>query len=208
MSPTWRVEPQADGHFERLFWTENARRDNFRSRLFGMFSEEIVRVWGKNDSAPYRYVGRPTLWRGSARFTLDFVLERQDDGKCFVAEQKAELAWASYSQLRLVAPGQVASHVGKPAFDWFLDLARAPASSIVKVGARVVPVDGAVLVWGAITPHGRETVIAEYNFADVLSLEQMLADLRAWRDPNWEQQITELREWTDGLLGDLVEAGS
>ena len=119
MSPTWSVEPLAGGHFERLFWTENAKRDNFRSRLFGMFSEEIVRVWAQNDRAPYRYCGRPTLWRGSKYFTLDHLLERKSDGSLFAAEQKSELAWAAYSQLRLVSADQVRQHVGKPAFDWF-----------------------------------------------------------------------------------------
>lgn len=205
---TARFQPVrvADGHFERLFWTDNAARDNFRSRLFAMVSEEIVRAWGSNDQAPYRDVGRPTLWRGSKYFTLDFTLERRGDGKLFAAEQKAELAWASYSQLRLVSAEQVASHIGKPAFDWFLDLARSPDSSIAKLRARPVGIDGAILVWGAITEEGRNDAMSKFGFADVLSLEAMLADLRVWRDPSWHARIGELREWTNGLLDELLGA--
>lgn len=196
----------AGGAFERLFWTESPARDNFRSRLFAMFSEEIVRAWGANDGAPYRDLGRPTLWRGSKYFTLDFTLERKTDGKLFAAEQKAELAWASYKQLRLVSADQVASHIGKPTFDWFLDLARSVDSSVTKVRARPVTVDGAILVWGATTDEGRTDAMKRFGFANVLSLEAMLADLRDWRDPTWQSRIAELGEWTKGLLDELVVA--
>src|SRR5688500_205868 len=89
------------GEFERLFRTESQARDNYRSRMFALFSEEIVRAWSRNERAPYRDVGRPTLWVGNAFATLDFTLQRRSDGKLFVAEQKAELAWAGYKQLRL-----------------------------------------------------------------------------------------------------------
>jgi hypothetical protein len=208
MSPRWAVAPLDGGHFERLFWTDNLSRDNFRSRLFGMFSEEIVRVWARNDAAPYDYVGRPTLWRGRQYFTIDHALRRKVDGKVFVAEQKAELAWAAYSQLRLVSARQVASHVGKPTFDWFLDLARSSESSIVKVSGRPVAIDGVVLVWGAITPIGRTEAIEQYGFENVLSLEAMLADLRDWEDPAWAARIVELRDWSGGLLAGLLEAGT
>lgn len=203
MKPVARVP---NGHFESLFWTENARRDNFRSRLFGMFSEEIVRTWGQCEHAPYRDLGRPTLWRGASRFTLDFVLERKADSRRFVAEQKAELAWAGYSQLRLVSASQLASHVGKPAFDWFLDLARDPESSVVKVAARPVAVEGAVLVWGSATEQGKADAMRRYGLQDVLSLEEMIQDLRAWKDTRWQAHVAELRDWTNGLLDGLAEA--
>lgn len=208
MTTGFRPSRRDEGAFERLFWTDNASRDNFRSRLFAMFSEEIVRAWGDNDRASYRDIGRPTLWRGSARFTLDFTLERKSDGNLYVAEQKAELAWEGYSRLRLVSAEQVATHVGKPAFDWFLELARQPASAEVKVRARPVPIDGAILVWGSTTPEGRVEAINRFGFADVLSLEEMLADLRTWRDQRWQSRVAELRDWTNGLFDELSEAAA
>jgi hypothetical protein len=206
VSPAIRPTRLEHGHFERIFWTENSLRDNFRSRLFAMFSEEIARVWGDNDRAPYRDIGRPTLWRGSTRFTLDFTFERKTDHQLLVAEQKSELAWEGYSRLRLVSGDQVMAHAGKPAFDWFLDLARDPSSSIVKVKTRQVPVYGAILVWGSTTDGGRDNAMDRFGFADVLSLEQMLDDLRAWNDPHWRDRVEELRTWTNDLLDGLIEA--
>lgn len=46
---------------EDLFNTGNAARDNFRSRLFGMFSEDVVRYWAANEKSPYGCIGRPTI---------------------------------------------------------------------------------------------------------------------------------------------------
>jgi hypothetical protein len=193
------------GEFERLFRTDTAARDNYRARLFALFSEEIVRAWGRNEKAPYRDMGRPTIWKGNLYATVDFLLERRADRHRFVAEQKAELAWAGYSQLRLHSPEQVARHRGKRAFDWFLEIASAPDDFVVKVGGSELPTDGAVLVWGALTDGGRSSAMAEYNFADVLSLEQMVADLRQWNDDDWRRRVAELQVWTNGLFDALIE---
>ncbi len=87
------------GHFERLFRTQIPARDNFRSRLFGLFSEEIVRAWGRNEQAAYRDIGRPTLWQDDRFATLDFTLERRRDGARFVPNRKRSslgLATRSY----------------------------------------------------------------------------------------------------------------
>lgn len=194
-----------DGPFERLFRTDTAARDNYRSRLFALFSEEIVRAWGRNSKAPYRDVGRPTLWSGAAFATLDFTLQRRSDDAQLVAEQKSELAWAGYSQLRLHSSAQIDRHRGKRAFDWFLELAKNPVGYPVKVNGRQTAVSGAILVWGAITPEGRDRAMTTFGFADVLSLEAMLHDLKAWDDADWRLRVEELRAWTNGLLDALIE---
>lgn len=194
-------------HFERLFKTEVPARDNFRARLFAIFSEEIVRVWSQNARAPYRDLGRPTLWQDGSFATLDFTLERRSDGARFIAEQKAELSWAGYSQLRLMRAEQVARHKGKRAFDWFLEAANEPASRLVKVAGHATSVAGAILVWGAVEPEGRAAAMATFKLADVLSLESMLVDLRAWDDDGWRTRIVELRAWSDGLLQGMLVAG-
>jgi hypothetical protein len=70
----------------------------------------------------------------------------------------------------------------------------------VKVGGKAVTVDGAILVWGAVDRDRREEVRAAFGFHDVLSLEEMLDDLRAWQDPAWAARLDELAAWTDGML--------
>lgn len=97
---------------EDLFKTGNGARDNFRSRLFGMFSEDVVRYWAANERSGYACIGRPSIWEGPGFATVDFTL-RSPDGRVFVAEQKAEMAWMNYSYLRLERPSQIARHAGK-----------------------------------------------------------------------------------------------
>ena len=88
-------------------------------------------------------------------------------------------AWIrAYRYLRLVEPSQVARHAAKRAFAWLLDVARDPASHVVQVQGRPVEVAGAMLVWGAITAEGRTAAMDAFGFADVLSPEAMLDDLR------------------------------
>lgn len=63
------------GPFKRVFRSNSAHRDNFLARLFGIFSEEVVRAWCACPQAPYSNLGRPTLREpGEARgHTLDFT---------------------------------------------------------------------------------------------------------------------------------------
>lgn len=194
--------------FEALFRSDDLPRDNFRSRLFGMFSEDIVRIWASNERAPYRYLGRPTLGTPPTRFTLDFLLQRGPDGPSFVCEQKAELAFEGHRYLRLTRserpPDQIAHHLGGAAFRWFLDMARDPTSHEVRVDAKPVQVHGAILVWGAVTPEGRTWAMETYGFSDVLALEDMLRDLHDWQDPTWRRRVELLRTWSDGLFAGLL----
>ena len=166
--------------FEALFRSGHAGRDNFRSRLFGMFNEEIVRCWAANVHAPYRDLGRPTLWTPPEFATLDFTLQSRADGRsCSTfAEGRWSSAFEGYRYLRLTAASQVQHHATKRAFLWFLDVAREPASHLVKVGARPMAVSGAILVWGAVQPAGRADAIETYGFEDVLAIEACARDLR------------------------------
>jgi hypothetical protein len=46
--------------------------------------------------------------------------------------------------------------------------------------------------------------VAVHGLAAVLSLEEMLVDLRAWRDPVWRDRVDLLRRWSAGLFDALV----
>jgi hypothetical protein len=189
--------------FEDLFRSHDAARDSYLARLFGMISEEVLRIWAADERAAYRNLGRPTLYDGIAFATLDFTLESRADGRRYIAEQKAELAFERYRYLRLTSAAQVEHHRANRAFSWFLDAALNPADRVVKVAAKPIEVAGAILVWGATTPEGCNEAMTTLGFADVLSVEAMLADLRAWRDPTWAARIEQLRAWTNELLDGL-----
>jgi len=64
-------------HFQTLFHSQNASRDAFLSRLLGIFSEEIVRLWCDDLRAPYKNLGRPTIKdaTSSRGTTLDFTFQ-------------------------------------------------------------------------------------------------------------------------------------
>ena len=186
--------------FDDIFKTRDTQQDNFRSRLFEMCSEDIVRFWATGD-APYRAPeGRPTIYEGAAHATIDFTLERREDGRLFVAEQKSELAWMGYAFLRLGDVEQVKHHRGRPAFDGFLEAAIDPARRLQKTAGKATPSDGAILVRGAVSEKGRAAAMKEFGFADVLSLEEMVADLRARKDPEWAAHVERLVGYASGLF--------
>jgi hypothetical protein len=191
--------------FDELFRSPNPRRDKLLSRLFGLFSEEVARHWAIAQEAPYEDLGRPTLFReGVPRWhTLDFTLRDKRSGRTFISEMKCELEFEGYRYLRLTDPRQLDHHKGA-AFLKFVQMAHDPAAFEVRVVGKPLKVEGAVLVWGAITPEGRDATIREYGFADVLPVEEMLGDLRQWDPPAWKQRVDELRRWSLELFDGLV----
>ena len=64
--------------------------------------------------------------------------------------------------------------------------------------------DGAILIWGAISDEGRGSVIREYGLPDILSVEAMLDDLRAVGSEEWGKRVGELRGWSEQLLDYLA----
>jgi hypothetical protein len=193
--------------FEGIFKTSSPARDKYLARLFGLFSEEVVSNWCACSTAPYENLGRPTLWvSGKKKSTLDFTLRRRTTGEIFIAEMKCWLEYDNYRYLRLVDSTQlqkiVTQNIAGAAFQEFLQLAQNPTIFDVRIGGRPLAnrVSGAILIWGATSVSGYKAVIADYNFADVLSIETMLDDLHVWMPTRWSDRINELRHWSDELF--------
>ena len=149
--------------FESIFKSGCSPRDKFLSRVFGIFSEEIVRCWCKDGRAPYCDLGRPTInLPGEKRgCTLDFTLQ-SCDGKVYVGEMKCELEYEGHKHLTLEEPWQVEYH-NKKAFRRFLDVARSPNQFEVFTSDGVRRnATGSILVWGRCTESGRARIIAQY----------------------------------------------
>jgi hypothetical protein len=205
MQPRQSDGDEVGGAFDTLFRSQLPRRDKFLSRLFGLFSEEVVRSWCRCAAARYEDLGRPTLLAAGDRYghTLDFTLRDRESGQTFIAELKCELEYEGYRYLRLRNSAQLLHH-GGAAFAKLLAVARNPEAMPVRVGGKVVQVDGAILVWGATTSLGCKAVQADHGFADVLSIEAMLADLRAWDASHWREHVHQLRSWTTELFDALT----
>lgn len=192
------------GRFEQVFRSNSLRRDNFLARLFGIFSEEVVRAWCACPEAPYSNLGRPTLRdpEGGRGHTLDFTLRHRQSGRTYAAELKCWITWENYGYIRLTQAEQL-ERLTEPAFVKFLALARDPAAYHVSVASRPIDIDGAILVWGAATPRGRSAAVAR-GVADVLTVEDMVSDLSAWQPAEWQHFIAERRTWSDELFGYLA----
>lgn len=190
---------------QELFQTSERRRGAYLSRLFAFFSEEVVRHWAACEGAPYKDLGRPTVWDSfGKRHTLDFTLERRRDKKRFVAELKCEIEFNSYRYLNMTGPDVVSHHETLAAFEKFLRLARQPEALKVTVGGKEQEIAGSILGWGAVTPAGRVATMEHYGLADVLSLEEMLADLEDWQPAAWRDWVQTRRRWSDELFDWLV----
>jgi len=137
--------------------------DKFLSRLFGLFSEDVVRHWCRCPEAQYEDLGRPYLRLPTERYghTLDFTLRDRKTSKTYVAEVKAELEYDNYRYLSLMDASQLTHHQGA-VFGKLFDLATDRSCIPVTVGGKPMAVDGVVLIWGATTPEGCEAVRSTY----------------------------------------------
>jgi hypothetical protein len=183
-----------------------AARGKYLSRVFGIFSEEIVRIWASDPRAAYEDLGRPTLRTDgqNSGSTLDFAFRSRETGEVYVAELKCEIEYQDYKYLVLAASHQL-DHHSKPAFAALLGAAAKRPELRAYVGKKAVPIDGAILVWGAATPIGREIACAEHGFSAVLTLAEIIADLQAWRSEKYRALLEHRRAWSnemyDALLG-------
>ena len=103
--------------FSDLFRSDSSTRDKFLSRLFGIFSEEIVRCWASAPEAPYEDLGRPTVkapTNESRGYTLDFTFRSKADDAIYIVEMKSELQYQNYKYLILSEPSQTPLKKGNP----------------------------------------------------------------------------------------------
>ena len=191
-------------------------RDTFLSRVFGLFNEEPVRIWGESEVAPYKYLGRPTLFPvGDTKYTtLDFALNRKNDNKIFVAEMKCELAYQSHKYMVLNSVDQVNRHLndqaktGKKSFERFVDSASNPDKYQCKVTDRgqrrsTIGFDGAILDWGKLSDAGRKAVIDQFGFEDVLCVESIINQLLAAKNESYRSFVDERMNWCQSMFDSL-----
>ena len=197
-------------------------RAKFLSRVFGIFSENIVRLWSASAGAPYKNLGRPTVRfddEATRPATLDFTLRNKESNKTYVAEMKCEIEYENFKYFVLNCPKQLDHHIQtKSAFRLFLRAAREPSAARVTVtpppapgrrrggSRRSVPVDvaGAILIWGAATPRGCADVREKFKLADVLTVESMVDDLTRSHDEAYVAMLKDRRKWLNEMFYGLA----
>lgn len=182
-----------------------SERAKFLSRVFGIFSEQIVSLWALNERAPYRDLGRPTIRTngGSQGFTLDFALQDRITGKVYVAEMKCEIEYQGFRYFVLKNGSQL-DHHRKPAFEAFLKAAHPTIDQTISIRGQNITSDGAILIWGAATPEGREHTIQSRGFHEVLSVDEICRDLAAWKCTRYSALIEQRRKWCGDLFDGLL----
>jgi hypothetical protein len=180
-------------------------RGKFLSRVFGIFSEEIVRIWANDIRSPYSDLGRPTLRQDIREkgHTLDFTLQDKQSGKTFVTELKCEIEYQNYRYLELTGVQQLEHHK-KDAFTALLSIAKGLSNYKTYVQAEELTVDGAILIWGVATPEGRQDVIQKCGFADLLTIAEMVSDLSEWKNEEYQAMIRSREQWSSELFNGLL----
>ncbi|MDH5630791.1 MAG: hypothetical protein OEY96_11630 [Gammaproteobacteria bacterium] len=195
--------------FKKLFISEElpykgrSRRDKFLSRVFGIFNEEIIRIWCKNERSSYVNLGRPTVYDVDGKnFTLDFLL-KDKDGNLFLSEMKCEIEYQKYKYLVLEDPKQLEHHRKKRAFQIFIEMASNPNKHLVKCNSEEVHVSGAILIWGKVSDGGRKLVEENFKLSGVISTESVIKDLIEWKDESYLDFISEYNSWCNELFSSL-----
>ena len=196
-------------HFHSIFRrsTGPAARAKFLSRIFGIFSEEIVSLWAHDDRAPFERLSRPTIKtpKENRGHTLDFTLRDRINGKVFVAEMKCEIECQGYRYFILERVEQLAHHK-KPAFDALLKVAvQAPDQEVYVAGNRITT-DGAILIWGSATEEGRRAVIESKGFHAVLTIAEICRDLVSWDHAGYRALVAQRRECSNELFTGLLKS--
>ena len=183
----------------------NSIHDKFLSRLFGIFSEEIVKIWASEKTlAPYVNEGRPTLrMKDKRHYTFDFTLKDKKTRKNYVSEQKCWFEYLNYKYFTLEKTDQVdylTSSDSPNSFDRFLELGKDPSKYPVYVDGEKTDIAGIVLIWGKVSDKGRTAVKRHYNLHDLLSLEAIVNDLVSWETPEFRSWTLEKRRWCNQLF--------
>jgi hypothetical protein len=199
--------------FEELFISENtpykglSQRDKFLSRVFGIFSEEIIRIWCKNEKSAFVDCGRPLLHDTDGKnYALDFLL-KDKEGLNFIAEMKCEIEYQKYKYLTLNSAEQLKHH-NKRAFQMLTEIAQSPSKYRVTRNGEPIVVSGACLVWGDATDDGIAKVRQHFGFSHIISVESIINDLISWQDTNYAEFIANYRRWNEELFNGLLGAAS
>lgn len=182
----------------------DAARGKYLSRIFGIFSEELVRIWCLDSRAPYENLGRPRLWYGENGWTLDFLFRCRRSGNLYVVEQKCEIEYQNYRYFVLSETGQLKHHESKAAFQAFLSVAKGKSNIRVTCAKRPVNISGAILIWGEIDSQKIPIVLQETGLFDVLALSVIISDLGNWGSSDYLNLIESRRAWVEELFDFLA----
>ena len=192
--------------FVSLFKQDEAdrKRGKYLSRLFGIFSEDIVRIWAADKKCHYEDLGRPSIRFEGKTYTLDFTFQHKQSRKVYIVEQKCEIEFQNYKFFILDKKEQLSHHIkAKKAFMAFLEAAKKNIIS-ASISKQEIKIDGTILIWGAATQKGINDIKLEYEIDDILTLEKIIDDLILWRNDNFYKFVKDRIVWSNEMLSGLL----
>jgi len=198
-------------NFNGFFHSDTKTRDKFLSRLFGIFNEEIVRIWCHTNESKYVDLGRPTVKlkrenevnkRGR---TFDYTFEHKESKHLFIGECKCWLEYEDYKYLKLDNAKQLDGYHGE-SFTLFKNFRKESDKYEVKVNNIPKTIDGMILIWGAVNESKKQDIISTYGFEDILSLENIISELIYTQNAEYADFIQEKSIWCEELFGYLLQA--
>jgi len=195
---------------------DDCKREKFLSRLFGIFSEEIVKIWCANEKSPYDDLGRPSLYDKADKYTgttLDFTFQDKDK-KIYIVEMKCEIQYENFRYFHLnnkdKLEGFLGHHRKKQAFERFEKLGKNPDRYIVKYldyeakeKCKIEKIAGIILIWGKVNQENIENMNIG-GFHQILSVERMISDLIRWNDKEFMKMIDNYQCWSNDMFDRLV----
>ena len=209
----------------------DCKREKFLSRVFGIFSEDIVDIWGQNKKSSYENLGRPSLYTKDEKYlgtTLDFTFKDRKTNEIYIVEMKCEIQYQNFKYFYLrnedelkkppEGKGFLEHHRKKTAFGRFEKLGKNPENYpeefIVKYfdkeekrKHKVEKIAGIILIWGKVDQEKIENKKIGY-FHKILSVERMISDLIDWKDENFTCMIAEYQRWSNDMFDQLVVKSS
>jgi hypothetical protein len=207
--------------FKSIFNQEDLTRMpiyNYQSRILGLFSEEIVKVWATSPYSNYEYLGRPTIYvnkikpNDKGKYTVDFALQAKtdnpDDKKIYITEMKCWLPYDNFKYFELTEESLNRAANAQASFHQFLNIAKraTPYSSVKITGKppqKLEKVDGFILIWGKVKPDNVEELKHATGLHDILGLEDMIHDMTNKEYKPYVELIEKYQGWSNTLFDQL-----
>ena len=167
---------------------------NFKSRIFGIFSEEIVRIWLKNPKCKYDDLGRPTLYDLNIQklAQLDFTLRNKKTKKLFIAEQKCFYGYRK-GRMETISNSDVfiknfeswSKMKMKQTKAWECFVNFNQKKYHIKINKEEKIIDGRILIWAKYDEAGKKRMLDDLKLNEIISIEEVIKDLIRWGDKDY-----------------------
>ncbi len=100
-------------------------------------------------------------------------------------------------------PAQIKQANNTKTFAMFLDAASNPDKYQIATGSETYPASGSILIWSGVESKMGRTSKKAFSFYDILSLEQIIADLIAWHNRDFHMLLDHRVAWSHDLFKGL-----